>query len=151
MKKREGYLDFISSENYKNQVEIWYKAYNINREKIDLFRDFIFTLYDLVEETYLGEDVMVEDKDQEGHFAWCWDKTISNFEKENISFKERGSHYNYFWSFFQEAFYINKLENNDDKIKEYHIKLFSFNYRKSRAELDVLTETYKLLESNLKK
>jgi len=33
MKKDESYLEFIASENFRNQIEVWYKAYNIIREK----------------------------------------------------------------------------------------------------------------------
>lgn len=151
MEKKEGYLEFIASENFKNQVEVWYKAYNITREKIDLFRDFIVGLHELIDETYLGPDVLFEEKEQKNHFTWCWNKTISNFEKEGILFKEVGGHYNYFWAFFYEAFYLNEVEFKPNRIKEYYYKLFSFNYKKTRSELDLLTEIYKILESNIKK
>ena len=87
MEKKEGYLEFIVSENYKNQLDIWYKAYNISREKIELFHDFIISLYQIIDETYLGSDVIFTDIDQKNHYTWCWDKLISNFEKEKIFFK----------------------------------------------------------------
>jgi len=57
MGNKEGYLEFIFSENYKNQLDVWYRAYNISREKIELFQDFLISLYELVDETYLGPDV----------------------------------------------------------------------------------------------
>jgi len=31
MKNKDGYIEFLTSESYKNQAEIWYKAYNITR------------------------------------------------------------------------------------------------------------------------
>ena len=151
MEKREGYLEFIAAENYKNQVEIWFKAYNITREKIELFHDFISSLFDLMTETYMGPDVTIDTVDQQNHFNWCWDKTLKNFEMESIHFKSTGGHYNYLWSFFQEAFYMNELENRPNHIKEYYNKLFSLDYKKTRSELDLLTEIYKIIESNLKK
>ena len=64
MENRESYLEFISSENYKHQIDIWYKAYNISREKIELFHDFLISLYNLVDETYLGSDVVGLEEDQ---------------------------------------------------------------------------------------
>ena len=149
MRKNEGYLEFIASENFKNQIEVWYKAYNITREKTELFYDFIITLYDIVESTYLGLEVTETQIDQKNHFEWCWNKVISNFEKESISFKETGNHQEYFWLFFQEAFYFNG--DNPLRIKEYFNKLFKFDFKKTRSELDMLTEIYKLLETNLKK
>ena len=151
MENREGYLEFITSENYKNQIDIWYKAYNISRERIELFYDFIYSFHSLIDETYLGNDVIQTEEDQKNHFTWCWDKTIESFNKEKIFFKERGQHYQYFWNFFLEAYYFVQLDNESSKISEYFYKLFDFKYKKSRSELDMLTEIYKLLEQNLKK
>jgi hypothetical protein len=151
MENKEGYLEFISSESYKNQLDIWYRAYNISREKTELFRDFVITLYNIIDKTYLGEDVMDLELDQRNHYTWCWDKVIQNFEKERIFFKERGNHYEYFWNFFLEAYYYNKIDKNIIKIFEYFEKLFDFRHRKTRSELDMLTEIYKLFDQNLKK
>ena len=151
MGNKEGYLEFITSENYKHQIDIWYKAYNISRERIELFYDFINSIYLLIDETYLGPDVIESEEDQKNHFTWCWDKTIENFSKEKIYFKERGTHYQYFWNFFLEAYYFVQVDGEESKISEYFYKLFYFKYRKSRSELDMLTEIYKLLEQNLKK
>ena len=148
---KEGYLEFISSESYKHQIDIWYRAYNISREKTELFYDFINSIFFLIEETYLGEDVMDLELNQKNHFTWCWDKTIENFNKEKIFFKERGIHYEYFWNFFLEAYYINKQEGGIIRINEYFYKLFDFQHKKTRSELDMLTEIYKLLDQNLKK
>ena len=151
MENREGYLEFITSENYKHQIDIWYKAYNISRERIELFYDFINSIYLLVDETYLGFDVIESEEDQKNHFTWCWDKTIENFNKEKIYFKERGTHYQYFWNFFLEAYYFVQIDGEESRISEYFYKLFNFKYKKSRSELDMLTEIYKLIEQNLKK
>ena len=70
---------------------------------------------------------------------------------ENIEFKERGSHYEYLWLFFYEAFYITDSEGGIIRIREYFYKLFNFTYKKTRSELDMLTEIYKMLDQNLKK
>ena len=43
------------------------------------------------------------------------------------------------------------MENETIKIRDYFKKLFDFNYKKTRSELDMLTELYKLLDQNLKK
>ena len=148
---KEGYLEFISSESYKHQIDIWYRAYNISREKTELFYDFLLSLHELIDSTYLGEDVLSSEYDQQGHFRWCWEKTIENFSKERIYFKEIGSHYEYFWNFYLEAYYYNKIDNHPIRIGEYLNKLFDFEHKKSRSELDMLTEIYKLLDQNLKK
>jgi hypothetical protein len=97
----------------------------------------------------MGPELLSAQVDQKNHFNWCWDKLISDLEKESIFLRERGEHHDYFWLFFQEAFYINDI--NSFRIKEYFHKLFTFDYKKTRSELDILTEMYKLLELNLKK
>ena len=151
MENRESYLEFVSSESYKNQIDVWYRAHNISREKIELFHDFLISLYDLVVETYLGVDVVLTEEDQKNHFTWCWDRTIENFNKEKIHFKERGNFYEYFWNFFLEAFYYQMIDNKTVRIVEYFNVLFKFNHRKTRSELDMLSEVYKLFDQNLKK
>lgn len=149
MGNKRSYLEFIASEDFKNQAEVWYKAYNITRERTELFYDFVLSLYELVESTYMGPELLSAQVDQKNHFNWCWDKLISDLDKESIFLRERGEHHDYFWLFFQEAFYINDV--NSFRIKEYFHKLFTFDYKKTRSELDILTEMYKLLEFNLKK
>lgn len=149
MRKGEGYLEFIASEDFRNQAEIWYKAYNIIHEKTELFHDFVISLYEIIDETYLGPDVLLTQQDQKNHFNWCWNKLLTTFAKESIYFKETGQHRDYLWNFFYEAYYLNDTTQN--RIKEYFQKLFQFDYKKTRSELDMLTEIYKILETNLKK
>ena len=151
MENKDRYIEFLISENHKNQSEIWYKAYNITREKTELYYGFLISLLNLIEETYLGPDVLDDEDDIKNHFTWCFDKVTSNFEKERIFIKNRGNHYEYLWLFFHEAFYITQSEGNTTRIREYFYKLFDYNYNKSRAELDMLTDIYKLFEQNLKK
>jgi hypothetical protein len=151
MENREGYLEFISSENYKNQIDIWYRAYNVSREKTELFRDFLISLHELLDSTYLGSDILNREEDIIGHFTWCWDKTIENFSKEKIHFKNRGYHMDYFTTFYIEAFYSNPTQEKIQKIHEYLDLLFDFKHKKSKSELDMLTEIYKLFDQNLKK
>ena len=151
MENKEGYLEFIYSESYKNQIAVWYRAYNISREKIDLFHDFLISLHELIEQTYLGPDVLENDRDQKSHFDWCWNKTIENFSKERIFFKEMGPHKEYILNFYIEAYYLTMLEENITRIPEYLNTLFDFKHKKSRSELDMLTEVYKMLDQNLKK
>jgi hypothetical protein len=151
MENKEDYIDFSSPEKYRQQIEIWYRAYNISREKTELFHDFLISMYDLVDRTFLGGDVLKYEEDQKTHFNWCWDKTIESLAKERIYFKDRGNYHEYFWNFFLEAYYFPKMDDSPVRIKDYFTKLFDFNYIKTRSELDMVMEIYKLLEQNLKK
>jgi hypothetical protein len=151
MEKREEYSEFDITEKYKHQIDIWYRTYSINRDKIILFYDFLLSLHTLIDETFSWFDVLYKEIDQRGHFDWCWNKIIENFNKEKIFFKDKGNHYEYFWNFFFEAYYLSKIDEKESRISEYFYKLFDFRYVKSRSELDILTEVYKLFEQNLKK
>jgi len=142
--------NFFFDENYKYQIDIWYKAYNINHEKLELFHDFLLSLYENIDSTFLGSDIIVDDTDQKNHFTWCWNKTLDTFNKEKIFFKRYGIHYEYFWNFFREAFYYANLEKKENKILNYIAILFNFKHQKTRAEIDILTEIYKLLNDGLK-
>jgi len=150
MEHKEDRLDDISLENFKHQFDIWCRTYNISREKIELFHDFLISLYELIDTTYLGPKY-IQGKDEKIHFTWCWDKTIENFNNEKIFFKERGNHYEYFWVFFLEAYYITQYKGGDLKISDYFFKLFNLQYIKTRSELDILSEVYKIFEQNFKK
>jgi len=151
MENKENQVELDLTDKYKHQIDIWHRTYNINREKIVLFYDFLSSLHTLVDSTKKPE--FVDDKNLINPDVndEIYQQIISDFEKEKIFFKEKGTHYEYFWNFFFEAFYIPKLDEKDIKIFEYFYKLFDFAYKKSRSELDILTEVYKLLDQNLKK
>ncbi len=127
------------------------KVYNISIEKLILFYDFNISLFQILQQTYLGNDVMILDKHQKEHFTWCWKKTIQNFSKENIVFKNYDTLFQYYWEFYYEAFYQKHLSNESIKIKDYFKILFDFNHVKTPSEIDVLTELYKLMNETLKK
>jgi hypothetical protein len=150
MEYKEENLDDISLDNFKHQLDVWCRTYNISREKMELFHDFLISLYELIDSTYLGSK-FIKEKDEKIHFTWCWDKTINNFTKERIFFKERGTHYEYFWVFFLESFYMTQSKGNEIRVYNYFYTLFNLNNIKTRSELDVLLEIYKIFEQNLKK
>jgi hypothetical protein len=151
MSNRKINNEFGTPSNYKHQIDIWYRAHSINYEKIELFYDFLTSVYELVDSTFLGSDVTLSESDQRNHFDWCWGKTIQNFSLEKIHFKPTGAHHEYLWNFFLEAYYFSITNEEPIKIKEYLFKLFDFTHTKTRSELDMLAEVYKLLDQNLKK
>ena len=77
-----------------DDVDIWFRVNNIIPEKMDLYYDFSFSLYYLILDTYLGDDknsetkIVLSDEDNLKHFEWCWNKTIENFQKEEITFNK---------------------------------------------------------------
>ena len=150
MENKDGLIKtLLNKQDYGYQAEVWYRAYGITTEKIELFHDFVYSVYKLVDTTYLGPDAVISEEDQRNHFTWCWDKTIDDLTKEKINLSKRGLHYEYFWEFFLESYYFLKMDEEEIMIEDYLYKLFNYNHKKTRSELGVLTEIYKLLDKNL--
>jgi hypothetical protein len=133
--------------NIYDKFDIWRKKNNISREKLELFHDFVISLDNLIEDTYLGADVIDDDKKIKGHFTWCWNKIIDDFEKEKIYFKRKGTHFVYFFSFFNAAFYEKEIDFSESRI--HFDELFNIMEEKSDVHLELLLDLYKILDLNL--
>ena len=136
-------------------VDIWFKVNNIIPEKMDLYYDFSFSLYYLILDTYLGDEknnetkITLSDEDKIKHFEWCWDKTIGNFKKEEITFNRKGDHYDYFLSFFTEIFYNQKESKIKDSIGVFFNDLFDRKKPFTKSDLDMISSIYKSLDKNM--
>jgi hypothetical protein len=82
----EEFYNYITKHLEPEQVELWFRANNIIPERMDLYYDFCQSLYLLIIDTYLGEEldeketkVEMNSEDNKKHFKWCWDKNIENF------------------------------------------------------------------------
>lgn len=142
---------FNIPEPQKSELDFWFRYNNLSREKITLFYDFIISLDGLIESTYLGPEIFNDEETYKGHFVWCWNRTIDNFQKEKIFFKETGNHFDYLWNFYKEAYYKRHIEDEEILINEYYFKIFDLNHIKSKHELEILLTIYKIFEQNLKK
>jgi hypothetical protein len=143
--------EHITFETYKDQIEVWYKAHNMIREKSELYYDFLFSLLTIIDETYLGSDVIQTDEDMVNHFIWCFNKVTFNFEQERIYFTIKGELFNYLWTFFYKAYYKCNTEDKNEILFSYFKQLFSFSKVKTPVELESFTDLYKIFEQNLKK
>lgn len=139
---------YVSEPVAQRDLDMWFKANNIVQEKSELFFYFIKSLYILVDKTYLGPDV-IDESESKNHFMWCWNKVISDLEKEDIRFSRTGTHFEYFWNFFLESFYTNDSTIVIDKVDKFFSSLFVINDLKTKSELDIYTELYKTLDNNL--
>lgn len=133
-------------------VEEYYETYNLKYEKVDLYRDYILSLFDIVIETYLGDDITNEIQ-RVKHFKWCWDKNVDNFKKEGIIL-DSNDLYEYFKIFFIDIYYdINNKESEELEINIRMLWLLLFNYREKKTvpDLEILTQIYRLFENSIKK
>ena len=92
---------------------------------------------------------MTESQKKE-HFLWCLNKTIENFKKENIIFNLDSNDIVFFENFFFDTFY----NQNDIKIKKTIDKFFNHMFDlenlKSKSDIEIFTELYKMLEKSIK-
>jgi hypothetical protein len=153
----ENFFNYISKPIDPEDVELWFRINNIYPEKMNLFFDFIISLNMLINDTYLGEEdeitketkITLSDEDMTKHFKWCWDKTIDNFEKENLLFDKEGEHYDYFESFYMEIYYQQKNKKIRESIENFFEELFSSKKPYTKSDLDMILSIYKGLDRTL--
>jgi hypothetical protein len=151
------FFDWLAKPMDREDITAWYLANNITTELSELFRDFCLSFLNLIKETYLGDDnsdsatkVGMTEKQKKEHFHWCWKKTVENFNKENIKFNFNQDDSTYFESFFFELFYNQTDINVKMTIDDFFLQLFDIKKNKSKADLEVFTDIYKVLERSLK-
>ena len=115
------FFKYVSTPMNDDHVKMTFKAYNILPEKIELYHEFVISLFDILFSTYLGPDHIDTDKKVKEHFKWTWEKNRDNFFHEDIETKIR-----WFWR-----------------------KCFSFEGTRTRSELDILLEVYQIFEKSL--
>jgi len=154
----ENFFNYITQPVKPEDVEKWFKGNNILNEKLELFSEFSHSLNLLIVDTYLGQQdspnetkILMSDDDNSKHFEWCWDKTVNNFLKEDLNFENRGEHFDYFKSFFDEIFYTQKDEKIRKSITNFFTDLFDINKPFTKSDLDMVLTIYKILDKHLSK
>lgn len=151
----ENFFNYLSKNLDQEEVDIWFNANNIIPEKLELYYDFTISLYNLIIDTYLGENmdsetkVVLSDDDNKKHFDWCWKKTVDNFSKEGLEFNQSGDHYDYFKSFFDEIYYKQDNKNIKDSIGKFFSDVFDREKPFTRSDMDMIYTIYKSLDKNL--
>jgi hypothetical protein len=152
----DNFFNYITKPLNPEHVDRWFRVNNIIPEKLELYYDFSLSLYYLVSTTYLGDDdsfndtkVKMSDKDNEDHFKWCWNKIISNFLKENITFNEEGEHFIYFKNLFEEIYYDKKSQIPRNSVEVFFNDIFNREKSYTQVDLDLIYNIYKSLDKNL--
>ena len=144
------FIKYITTPLTLEEMQLLYKANNVKYDKCELYRDFIITLNKLVVETFLGDDVINKEEDIKNHFDWCVEKVFFNFKKENIIFDNTIDLKEYFFNFYIELFYnVNNKKNSIDKLNKLNNLSFVYSRIKTRSDMDVLLELYRLFENSL--
>ncbi len=149
---RSEFMSYIATPLTYDQMHLLYRANNIKYERCNLYYDLIMSLNKMINDTYLGSDFINGEKEITQHFNWCIDKVFNNFKDEKIIFDDTTAIKEYFYFFYYELFYKSKDKKNILK-KLNNLGDLSFNYHrlKSRSDMDVLIELYKLLDKSINK
>jgi hypothetical protein len=144
------FIKYISTPLTTEEMQLLYKAHDINYDKCDLYYDFILSLNRMVVSTFLGDDVINTETDIKNHYKWCVKEVINNFKDENIIFKDTDNIEEYFYYFYIEIFY-NDPHKKDVITKLDKLAFLSFDYNrvKTRSDMDVLLELYRYFEKSL--
>ena len=156
MNSMENFFNWMSKTIPTDEVTIWFNVHNMNFEKIELYGDIIKSLNYNIVDTYMGDGgehaetkISLSQEDKESHFEWCWSKTLKDFKKENIIIKEQGPHKEYLKSFFMGTYYNNTDKSVKESIPSFLFEIFGVNEPFTKADLDILTELYKMLEKSV--
>lgn len=155
--KMDYFFNWLSKPMDENDVDTWFRMHNIQREYSELFRDFVFSLFYLMKDTYLGDShgdaretkIGMTEDDKKLHFIWCWTKTIENFEKENIRFKFDNDDFDYFEAFFFEVYYDQADEAVRESIDSFLVQLFTWDRVYTKSDIEMYTDLYKVMERSL--
>jgi hypothetical protein len=146
--KAVDFIEYISRNMEKEDLFLLYRINKINRERLEMYSDFVHSLNDLIINTYLGDDITTGE-DKENHFKWCWKKNVSSFKTEGIYFVDTEELYQYFFSFYEESFYE---EEKDDKkinlISDFWGELLEYDKTKTMSEYETLNELYKIFDKS---
>ena len=149
----DKFLKYMSRPLTLNELELIYTSNNIVFERVDLYRDFILTLNDLILTTYLGDD-FTNDEEQINHFNWCWKSTCNSLRHGKIDFTDNLDANVYFINFYFDTFYtVDKDDesNNIYKIAQVWETIFNYNIKKPRTDLDTFLTLYRVFEKSYKK
>lgn len=152
------FFDWLAKPMDVDDIAAWYLANNITPEHTELFRDFCMSFLNLLNETYLGEDeftntetkVGMSSEQKKQHFKWCWGKTIENFTKEEIFFVFTEDDSMFFENFFFDVFYSQSMSEHKKSVKTFFEQIFDYKYQKTKSDIEIFTDLYKLLERSLK-
>jgi hypothetical protein len=142
------FMNYIANPLTPEQMNLLYKANDIKFDRCNLYFDFIKSLNKIIFDTYLGVEYISTDREIKEHYFWCFNDVVKKFKEEYIVFDDIDKLKEYFFYFYDELFYKDK-EKSLSKID--NLPEFSFDYHriKSRSDMDILIELYKLFEKSL--
>jgi predicted amidohydrolase YtcJ len=105
-------------------------------------------------DTYMGDKFTTIEQRIE-HFTWCWDSNINDFKESGVIFRNTEDLYIYFKQFMIDSFYTATDKGDINVVKQKLMNLWgyilSFNTNKTRSDVDMFLDVYKIFEKTLQK
>jgi len=142
------FMNYMINPLSYDQMHLLYKANDIKYDRCNLYYDFIKTLNKVIHDTYLGSDFISTEREIMEHFEWCFNKVLNLFKEEKIIFDSTDKIKDYFFYFYFELFYKD-TKKSLDKINKLAELSFDYNRLKSRSDIDIMFELYKMFDKSV--
>lgn len=130
-------------------IKKFYHEKKIFYIRLEVIKDFLFSLLDEVDKTYLGDNLMTITNKKE-HFEYCLDVTIENFIQENIHLHRTIKLQNFLFGVFFKYYYdIKKTKNNRRDFKMRISNILSYSLSKKESQLDEIHTYYTVFDESL--
>lgn len=150
--KTKEFLRYVGTPLSKNNISLLYSENNIKYDRCQLYLDFILTLFKVIQDTYMGDDITKGD-DIINHFNWCWDRTIELFAEEEVFFDNSNELKTYFLNFMLEMYYPSEDKSPDGfmvkEIGKHWEHIFGYGTVKTQLDVDTFFDLYSLFEKTL--
>lgn len=131
------------------KVKKYYHEKKIFYIRLELIKDFLFSLLNITERTFLGDDLMTIQNKKE-HLEYCLDVTVSSFEKENIFFKKSPKLTTFLFDIFFQYYYdIPKSKKNIEDFKIRISNILSYSHTKTDTQLKEMSKYYQHIIGNI--
>lgn len=151
MKLKLTTLNYLENTMSLDAMLMEYSSKKVYKERCELYGDFVSSLLLLIFDTYLGDDFL-NSQQKVQHFNWCWNRVVSNFEKEGFHF-ESDILYEKFLLFLLDVYYPleDKSTQRTSKLLKIWSTMFDYTERKSRANMDLFLEYYLKFDAGFNK
>lgn len=137
------------SENLKShEIVKEYKNNNINKIRLQTYKDFIINLCHYIGDTYLGQDIIITNKNKRDHFRWSFKKVCDEFKEEGLDFSGSEELFEYFFEYFNATLYENEMYEIEF-LMDYWEDTLDYSFDKTRSDLEGMIEIYVIFDKIL--
>lgn len=144
MEKEHEFLNYFKKPLPREDILNYYKISKIEEPKVTLLRNIVTSLFSLIYDTYLGDDIM-NNNDRDIHFEWCWNKLTTDFKTIDIDLTEKNNFKRWIKSVCFDNFYNDNSKEKDGILlstKKLWESILDMDDIKSRSDVDLLIDIY---------